>query len=469
MTDPQPRQPAQAALQARARFEAGIAHFGAGRHAEAERCFADALVLAPGRPSILVNLAAARLHLDRPEAALEALAQLLPPLAGLSEAGPAAAAQPPGASGAPADPLAEAWLLRGHACGALGRADDALRCYRQIGAASAQHRSARFHAGEALYRLRRHAEALAEFEALIAAAPPRAETWWRHGLTLQALDRDAEALASHDAALALDATLADAWTQRGLLLKDRGRLDEAVHCFGQALAHGGDAALNGWWLAAVSGRAAPPQAPAEYVRRLFDGYAERFDTHLVEVLHYRAPEQLVQGLQRLLPGRRFVHGLDLGCGTGLCGPLLREAGGAPPLAERLDGIDLSPRMLAKARARGHYEALLEGDLTEVLTGLNTRHDLVLAVDVFIYLGELEPVFAAVRRVLLPGGVFCFSVERADDDVDHRLLPSLRYAHSQRHLQSLAARHGLLTLEMSVQVLREQQQQAVEGLFVYLQG
>jgi len=446
---------------ARAHFEAGIAHFGAGRYEAAEQQFVQALALAPGRPSVLVNLAAARLRADRPEPALQALAQLLPPMATLPAQATAVAA---GVHSA--DPLAEAWLLRGHAFVALGDQAQALRCFRQVGTSSPQHPSARFHAGETLYRLRRHAEALAEFDALLAEAPPRAETWWRHGLTLQALDRDDEALASHDAALALDATLADAWTQRGLLLKDQQQLAEAAHCFGQALAHGGDAALNGWWLAAVSGGEAPAQAPEEYVRRLFDGYAERFDEHLVDVLHYRAPEQLVQGLQRLA-ARRFGHALDLGCGTGLCGPLLRS--GDAPLATRLDGIDLSPLMLAKARARGHYGTLHEGDLAPVLNGLADRFDLVLAVDVFIYLGELAPVFAAVRRVLQPGGLFCFSVEKADDGIDHRLQPSLRYAHSQRHLQALATQHGFLTLEMSVQVLREQQQQPVQGLLVYLQG
>lgn len=445
---------------ARAHFEAGIADFGAGRFAEAEASFAQALKLAPGRPSVLVNLAAARLRQSRPgaaEEALTALAQLLPPMDRLPPQG---------------DPsLAEAWLLRGHAFGASGDEAASLACYRQVHPASPQATSARFHAGETLYRLRRHAEALAEFDALLTDAP-RAETWWRHGLTLQALDRDDEALASHEAALALDGTLPDAWTQRGLLLKDRGRLEEAAHCFRQSLVHGGEPALNGWWLATVTGgEGAPPQAPAEYVRRLFDGYAERFDQHLVEVLQYHAPEQLVQQIERQWPGRRYAHALDLGCGTGLAAPLLR--GGPALRADRLDGIDLSPGMLAQARARGLYHTLHEGDLVTVLDSLgeaaNGGFDLVLAIDVFIYVGALEALFAAVRRVLQPGGVFGFSVERADDTLDHPLQASQRYAHSQRYLQALADRHGMLMREVSVQVLRQQQQTPVEGLLVVLQG
>jgi predicted TPR repeat methyltransferase len=98
-------------------------------------------------------------------------------------------------------------------------------------------------------------------------------------------------------------------------------------------------------------------------------------------------------------------------------------------------------MLERARATGAYAQLTRGDITVHLQRTETRHDLVLAADVFIYVGELEAVFAGVHRVLAPGGTFCFSVELAHGQQGFELRPSLRYAHTEPYLLGLAERHG----------------------------
>ena len=178
-------------------------------------------------------------------------------------------------------------------------------------------------------------------------------------------------------------------------------------------------------------------------------------------MRYRAHELLVQGLQALGP-RRYPSVLDLGCGTGLCGPLVR------PLADRLDGVDLSAGMLARARETGVYDQLFEADIGDWLGGAQRQDDLVLAADVFIYVGALEPVFRGVADILAPGGVFAFSVEALPDAEDFRLMPSLRYAHSQAYVRRLAAQHGLLLRAVNQAPLREDQQQPVMGHYIYLQ-
>jgi len=62
---------------------------------------------------------------------------------------------------------------------------------------------------------------------------------------------------------------------------------------------------------------------------------------------------------------------------------------------------LSPRMLTPARERGLYDRLIEGDIIQVLTGLNANFDLVVATDVFIYIGDLKAVVASAAQVLRP--------------------------------------------------------------------
>lgn len=386
-------------------FVEALGCFEAGHFEDAEQRFLSSLDLLPGRVSTLVNLAATRLELARPQEALGAADQVL-------------AIEP--------DNL-DAWFHRGSALGQLGR----------------------------------HAEALASYEKLLAIDGHLAQPWFRHGQTLQSLDRHEQALASYGRALEIDPGLAQAWSNRGGILRETMRLEEAAHAFKHAIAHGGDVELNAYFLASVDARAVPASAPGHYVESLFDDYAGQFDEHLVRVLNYRAHIVLAKHLEGLARGR-FKSALDLGCGTGLCGPLVK------PMAERLTGVDLSSRMLDKARALGVYDHLVQADIVDYLRTTDRSYDLVLAADVFIYVGELSPVFAAAYQSLNAAGIFCFSAELAQrDDQDFELLPSLRYAHSQRYLRELAAQHRFEIVKLLREPMREDQRRSIEGLFVYL--
>lgn len=292
----------------------------------------------------------------------------------------------------------------------------------------------------------------AEAGALAARA---AEALHRRGLQRGRDGDPAAALSDFEAALRHDPTHAAAWTQRGSLLREAGRLDEAAHCFREALAHGGDTELNRWFLAAVEGRA-DAQAPPRYVQALFDGYADGFERHLVEQLGYRVPIALAA----LLPGR-FATALDLGCGTGLCAQALQRR------VDAIDGIDLAPRMVDAARASGLYRRVDAAAIVPWLQAADAGYELVIAADVFIYIGDLAPVFAGVRRVLAPGGLFAFSVEAAAGGVE--LGAQLRYRHGEDHLRRLAAEQGFEWLACEPAVLRHEQQQPLFGLLAVLRG
>lgn len=311
-------------------------------------------------------------------------------------------------------------------------------------------------------RLARPADALQSADAALAAERDSVDALLHRATALAQLGRPDEALAAFQRLLAIDPRHVAAWSGSGTLLREMQRLDEAAHAFREALRHGAEGDLHDFYLASVEAGAAPPTAPKAYVAGLFDSYADEFDSHLVGELRYQAHRQLVDRLVATSGGdARYESALDLGCGTGLCGPLVR------PMVGRLTGVDLSARMLDKARELGVYDRLEHADIVEFLARCEERYDLVLAADVFIYVGDLAPVFALLERAMARG-MFCFSVEALEgEDADLRLLPSLRYAHSRSYLVRLAGQHGFEVVAMERAPVREDQREVIEGLYVVL--
>ncbi|MDO9095677.1 MAG: methyltransferase domain-containing protein [Rubrivivax sp.] len=354
---------------------------------------------------------------------------------------------------------ARAHFMAGLQAQEAGQLDEAGAAYRASLVQVPGRASTLNNLGVVLAALGRDDEALPCFEQSLAAEAADASTWVLLGQCQARLGQLNDALLSADRALGHAPELAAAWALRGGVLKDLGRHREAAVALRKAMDLGADPSLQAYLLASIEGRNAPPQAPPHYVEQLFDGYADSFDQHLVQGLEYRVPEALVQLLRQHKPN--FNEVLDLGCGTGLCGPLLR------PLAQRLVGVDLSAGMLRHARQAACYDQLVQTDVARHLHTTDGRPDAIVAADVFIYIGDLDAVFAGVRRVLKPGGLLAFSVEAADDTVDFELRPSSRYAQSARYVQALAQRHGLVVEQQEQTTLRLDQRQPVAGLLFLL--
>ena len=235
----------------------------------------------------------------------------------------------------------------------------------------------------------------------------------------------------------------------------------AVDAYREALRLDGEDALGAGLRLARLGAAPPPAAPPPaHVRDLFDGYADRYEASLVTALGYRGPE-LIAGLLDAHAGeRRFTAALDLGCGTGLLAPVIR------PRVDRLDGVDLAPAMIARARAGGLYDALEVGDVVAAMAERTPASlDLITAGDVFCYLGDLSAVFVAAARVARPGALFALTAEAvADDELggDVVLRDSLRWAHRRRHLQLCAAQAGFAVVAIEAATLRRDRGRDIAG-------
>jgi predicted TPR repeat methyltransferase len=255
---------------------------------------------------------------------------------------------------------------------------------------------------------------------------------------------------------------AAAWFALGEAREKLGDAEAAAAAFGAALRlDANDPQGAGARLALIEKRD-PSALPPAYIARLFDEYSPRFDAHLTGELAYRGPELLVAALARVAPARKFARALDLGCGTGLVGAALEGR------VNRLAGVDLSVKMVAKARESGRYEALQVGDAVAFLDACTQSADLIVAADVLVYFGDLNPVFAGIKRALASGGLFAFSVE-ASEDGDYWLRPTLRFAHSERYLREAAAQAGFSPLVMQAAATRREAGADVPGWIAVFQG
>lgn len=322
-----------------------------------------------------------------------------------------------------------------------------------------RHAVSHYNLGNAFRLLKRHEEAVACYDRAILLKPDYARAFNNRANSLWDLKRGPEAVASYEQALSFSPATADTWHNRGNVLNELGQKPEAIASYQKALAAGGDAARLNFELAALGAGSAPAAAPELFVANLFDGYAEKFDQHLVTELNYQTPQATVDTVRKIL-ARSDLDILDLGCGTGLCGPLLR------PLTKTLTGVDLSQNMLNKAKERKLYDELVCGEIAKYLQTKNNAFDLIIATDVFVYIGDLHAVFSGAGSALRQEGLFAFSVER-EEHHEFVLRPSKRYAHSESYLRQLADRYGLHIEKIEPRFIRKDGENDIDGLIAVL--
>jgi predicted TPR repeat methyltransferase len=318
--------------------------------------------------------------------------------------------------------------------------------------------------GLVLVQLKRHEQALASFDRCLSLRPQYPDALSSRATTLLELNRADEALAGFDAALALDPRHAISWNNRGNTLAAMGRLSEAVESYERALALSPDlpqAKENRDSALFELKRAS--RCPPGYMRNLFDEFAAHYDDTMLQKLGYAAHLHVRALADRILPREQHAwRVLDLGCGTGLVGEAFKDlsAGG------RLDGIDLAPRMIEAARARGIYDELILGDLESVLPAGGTRYDLIVAADTMIYIGDLTPTFGGVATRLEPGGFYLFAVESRDED-GWEQTPMRRFRHSETYIRRTAEKAGLDFVDIVPCALRREAAVPVAGFALAL--
>lgn len=295
------------------------------------------------------------------------------------------------------------------------------------------------------------------------------------GHRFERLDQLLEAEAHFRRATEIDPTMVEAWLGLGRVLGSQGRQEEAREQLLQARTLSPENPKIAF-LCDMFGiqldddqQTQPVAVPAAVVAELFNEYAPTFEKSLVENLSYRTPQHIGNMLEAERVSAQGAQSvLDLGCGTGLMAPFLT------PFSSELIGVDLSPRMLKQAADRGYAE-LHEAEIVQFLSREERAFHLIVAADVLVYIGDLQALFTAVKRVMRPGARFCFSTETLHSDAQttqnpgYMLASTGRFQHSSAYVEAQADAAGLTIIRADDVVLRTNAQQDVHGKIWLLQA
>ncbi len=235
-----------------------------------------------------------------------------------------------------------------------------------------------------------------------------------------------------------------------------GRIDDAIKAYRDYLELTQEDSLGANPRLHLLGQAPMPAVlPAAYVHRLFDDYAEGFEKMLLGPLAYKAPTIVAQAVAGTGTGP-FASVLDLGCGTGLSAEPFKNA------TNVIDGVDISPCMLEKARAKNIYANLHEADIEAWLGACTASYNLVLCMDTLVYIGALENLFQEIAGVMAMGGVFAFTTQ-ASTGKDYVLGVDLKFSHTNSYVKHCSERVGLKTLAADACVPRLDHGEPVSGM------
>jgi predicted TPR repeat methyltransferase len=305
-------------------------------------------------------------------------------------------------------------------------------------------------------------EAAEAYEKATQYGSQMAETWYNRAVCLRRVRQYDLAIDCFLKTIELQPQFAPVYERLGMMLYSLGRFRDAADVYRKWLLQDETNPIARHMLSALSGEDVPARADDEYLRMLFDRFAGSFDENLSD-LGYRAPELLAATLGEYVASDGRLEILDAGCGTGLCGPLLRS------MARRLVGVDLSPGMIEKAQPRNVYDELVVGELCAFMRTRPGTFDAIVSADTLVYFGALEEAAAAARQCLRPGGVLAFTVERlaqeGGSEEPYRIQPHGRYAHREDYVRQALLNAGFARVDIKPVVLRRERGEDVHGHLV----
>lgn len=344
-----------------------------------------------------------------------------------------------------------------------------------------------------LHNCSNHQQALADIDQALLLEPGNAQFHYNKGNILVRLRRSHEAATQYQQACELDAEFELAYLKWADLMMSMQALPQAAQVLqftrerhptseaclvllGEVHALLGEThlaqdyfaqakSLNpldeevDYYAAANLGLPPPVQAPAVYVKKLFDGYAAHFEAQLLHELAYASPARLhTQWLRHANASK--VSALDLGCGTGLV------AKSFMPNCAYIDGVDISMQMIKKSQSSGLYRQLHLEEVHAFLQRNQQTYDVVVSADTLVYIGQLDTLFAGVRQALKLGGCFSFTIE-ATSASTFALKQSKRYGHAMAYIEYLAKRNGMQILAIESDIIRHEQPVPIQGFNLLL--
>jgi predicted TPR repeat methyltransferase len=201
-----------------------------------------------------------------------------------------------------------------------------------------------------------------------------------------------------------------------------------------------------YMLATVDGTALkanqrPRRMPKSMLIDFFSSVAEDYD--LAEAQgKYQAGRVVHEAMKPLVTAAAPTI-IDLGCGTGIVSRPWRAA------AASIQGVDITPAMLAQAGRATHadkklFDVVTEADITALPESMPAdTADLVLIVNVVSTIGDLGSVLAGAARVTKPGGHVAITVDILGAGKGYSIIPGAgRFGHTAAYVKEAAALHKL---------------------------
>ena len=339
----------------------------------------------------------------------------------------------------------------------LDKLDKSVDHYQKAAQLQPEDSNILFNLGLTLKKMGRFTEAEASYRQGLAINPDDADFHYNLGTTLQAMDREDEAIRSYQRATEIQPEHGPAHNNLAFLCHKQGRTDQAILSYQRLLEIDHNSTSARHMLASLTGETTAA-APDSYIRDVFNNYSDNYDNSLVNELGYETPNLLREMVLTSEHKKRFKNGLDMGCGTGLSGSAFQD------LTKRLTGLDLSPAMLALAKKKNIYATLVETEIVDYLKTTDKLFDFFLATDVFVYLGDLSPVFRAIGNCCLKHACFAFSTEETGNG--YKLKSSGRYGHALSYIEALAKKFNWIIVQRQTANIRRDKGEWIRGnLFV----
>lgn len=315
--------------------------------------------------------------------------------------------------------------------------------------------------GVVLGHLSRFDEAVEAFTMAVSLMPDNSEFYRNLGNVFKKQGDFAKSAAAYRQVLSLKPYNAENYENLCVVLYLQGNVEEAILLVKQWLEYDPKNPLALHRLESYTGELSLPRASDEYICKTFDSFSDSFDM-VLKGLEYKAPFLVADAVKDMQgKAEKALDILDAGCGTGLCGPLIK------PFAAKLVGVDLSAKMLDKARRRGCYDELFQAELTAFIKGYDSGCDLIVSADTLVYFGDLQPVSQAVASTLLFEGYFVFTLERSEEELPkgYKIHQHGRFSHTEAYIRDTLDCSGLSVIKIDRVMLRYESGVPVDGFLV----
>jgi predicted TPR repeat methyltransferase len=317
-----------------------------------------------------------------------------------------------------------------------------------------------FNQGLNFRRLGKVKEAAESFTQALKLGDSSIDTLYNLALCHQDLNETGEATRLYSRILARAPEHQPTLNNYAYLCHKSGDSEKAGTLYRRLLEHNPDHQAARHMLNALAGEK-PDTAPLEYVEGVFDNYAKDFEHSLVQQLHYKTPQILWDRYRRLFGETPRENCLDLGCGTGLAGVQFA------PCCANMVGVDISEEMLCIAKEKNLYNELIKDNIVHFLDTTPHCYDLIVAADVFTYIGNLSEIFTACFKKTAEEGIFLFSVEESAGN-QFELKETGRFGHAVHYIQNVCQSAGWSILDNHLSKLRLDKGQWIKGSLFILQ-